>query len=194
MMGRSHLALAGAAYAALSLRPIETPYGTLAAPLLDGLTNDWAANLLVSWLIAAACGLAPDIDKGGSTASRSLGAPTRLLSWGIERSFGHRGAFHSLLATILAYIVSELTGRLVGVSGLGGLVAFGWAVHLFTDAWTRHGVPLFWPILSRPVRLPPRFSTGSPMEAVMLVSTLGLLAAYAVWPYVAPYIRPTAGT
>ena len=88
MMGRSHLVLAGAAYAALSLRPIETPYGTLAAPLLDGLTDDWAANLLVSWLIAASCGLAPDIDKGGSTASRSLGAPTRLLSWGIERSFG----------------------------------------------------------------------------------------------------------
>jgi len=34
MMGRSHLVLAGVAYAALSLRPIETPFGTLAAPLL----------------------------------------------------------------------------------------------------------------------------------------------------------------
>ena len=82
MMGRSHLVLAGVAYAALSLRPIETPYGTVAAPLLGGLTTDPGATVLVRLLIAAGCGLAPDIDKGGSTASRSLGLPTRMLSWG----------------------------------------------------------------------------------------------------------------
>ena len=187
MMGRSHLVLAGAAYAALTLRPIETPYGTLAAPALGGLTTDQSANLLLSLLIAAACGLAPDIDKAGSTASRSLGLPTRVLSWGIERSFGHRGGFHSLLAMVLAFLLGDLVGGLLGLTGLGGLLAFGWAIHLLTDAWTVHGVPLFWPLSPARVRLPPRLSTGSLMEAVVLVLTLLLLAAYATWPYLAPY-------
>jgi len=189
MMGRSHLVLAGAAYAALTLRPLETQYGTLAAPLLGGLTTDQAANLFLSGLIAAGCGLAPDIDKAGSTASRSLGLPTRVLSWGIERSFGHRGGFHSLLALVLAYYVGDLAGGLIGLAGLGGLLAFGWAVHLLTDAWTVHGVPLFWPLTSGRVRLPPWLSTGSMMEAVMLVITLAMLAAYATWPYLSPYVQ-----
>lgn len=189
MMGRSHLVLAGAAYAALTLRPIETPYGTLVAPLLGGLTTDQAANLLLSGLIAAGCGLAPDIDKAGSTASRSLGLPTRVLSWGIERSFGHRGGFHSLLALVLAFYLGDLAGGLAGLTGLGGLLAFGWAIHLLTDAWTVHGVPLFWPLTSGRVRLPPWLSTGSALEAVALVVSLVLLAAYATWPYLAPYLR-----
>jgi len=188
MMGRSHLVLAGAAYAALTVRPLETPYGTLAAPLLGGLTEDWAANLILSLLIAAGCGLAPDIDKVGSTASRSLGVVTRTLSWGIERSFGHRGGFHSLLAMALAYVVGDLVGNLVGLSGIGGLLAFGWGVHLLTDAWTVHGVPLFWPLTSGRVRLPPWLSTGSMLEVVMLVLALILLAVYAAWPYLAPYV------
>jgi inner membrane protein len=187
MLGRSHFVLAGAGYAALTLRPLETSYGTLAAPLLGGLTEDQAANLLLSLLIAAASGLAPDIDKVGSTASRSLGIPTRVLSWGIERSFGHRGGFHSLLALVLAYYAGDLAGGLVGLTGFGGLLAFGWAVHLVTDAWTVHGVPLFWPLTSGRVRLPPRLSTGSALEAVVLVISLVLLAAYATWPYLAPY-------
>lgn len=188
MMGRSHLVLAGAAYAALSLRPIETPYGTLAAPLLGGLTTDQRASLLLSFLIAAASGLAPDIDKVGSTASRSLGILTRVLSWGIERSFGHRGGFHSVLALALAYVLGDLAGGLGGLTGLGGLLAFGWAIHLLTDAWTVHGVPLFWPLSTARVRLPPWISTGSLMEAVVLVLALVLLAGYATWPYLSPYV------
>ena len=186
MMGRSHVALAGAAYAALAVRPVETPFGTLSAPLLGGLSDDQTATLLLSLIVAAACGLAPDIDKAGSRASRSLGLLTRVLSWGIERSFGHRGGFHSILAAMLAYVVGDMAGSLVGLTGLGALLAFGWTVHLITDAWTVHGVPLFWPVTTARVRLPPRLSTGTWMEAVVLVISLGLLAAYAVWPYAVP--------
>lgn len=186
MMGRSHVALAGGAYAALAVRPVETPFGSLAAPLLGGLSTDQSATLLLSFLIAAACGLAPDIDKAGSRASRSLGILTRVLSWGIERSFGHRRGFHSILAALLSYILGDLAGNLVGLTGLGALLAFGWSVHLLTDAWTVHGVPLFWPLTAARVRLPPWISTGSVMEAVVLVITLGLLTAYAVWPYALP--------
>ena len=145
--------------------------------------------LCASFLLAVSCGLATDIIKAGSTASRSFDLPTRVLSWGIERSFGHRGGFHSLLGLGLAYVVGELVGELLSLSGLGGLLAFGWAAHLLTDAWTVHGVPLFWPLSRARVRLPPRLSTGSPLEAVVLVLTLALLAAYATWPYLSPYVR-----
>ena len=192
MLGRSHFVLAGAAYATLTLRPIETSYGTLAAPQLGGLTSDQTASVLLSLILAAAFGLAPDIDKAGSTASRSLGVPTRALSWGIERSFGHRGGFHSLLAMVLAYLVGNVAGSLVGLTGLGALLAFGWAVHLLTDAWTIHGVPLFWPISTARARLPPWISTGSAMEAVVLILSLILLAGYAIWPYLVPYIQVPA--
>ena len=92
---------------------------------------------------------------------------------------------------ILAYIVGNLAGGIFGLTGLGGLVAFGWGVHLLTDAWTVHGVPLFWPITSARVRLPPWLSTGSMMEAVVLVMALTVLTAYAVGPYVWPYLTPS---
>jgi len=185
MMGRSHLALAGAAYAALAVRPLETPIGTLAAPVLGGLTTDPWMAVFASFLVAAACGLAPDIDKRGSWASRSLGLPTSILSWGIEHSFGHRGGFHSLLGLIGAYLLGNLLGGLVGLTGLGAVIAFGWAVHLLTDAWTVHGIPLFWPLHVARLRLPPWMSTGTPLEAVMLVLTLAALAVYAVGPMLA---------
>src|SRR4051812_41924280 len=185
MMGRSHLVLAGAAYAALYLRPVETPYGTLTAPLISGFTTDERFAVIVSFVVAAACGLAPDIDKRGSWASRSLGLPTRWLSWGIERSFGHRGGFHSLLGLIAAYLLGNLLGTSLGVDGLGATIAFGWAVHLFTDAWTIHGIPLLWPLHVARLKLPPGMTTGTPLEAAMLILSLGALAAYALGPMLA---------
>ena len=49
-------------------------------------------------------------------------------------------------------------------------------MHLLSDAWTVQGVPLFWPIIPGRVKLPPRISTGSWMEAVVLViATPGLV-------------------
>ncbi len=180
MMGRSHLVLAGAAYAALAARPLETPLGTLFAPVLGGAPiEDSRTAFAVSLAVAAACGLAPDIDKAGSTASRSLGLVTRVLSWGIERSFGHRGGFHSLLGIAAGFFLGDLVGALLGLTGLGGLVAFGWAVHLLTDAWTVRGVPLFWPVTVAHVKLPPWLSTGSWLEAVVLILALAGLFLYA---------------
>jgi inner membrane protein len=180
MMGRSHLLLAGAGYAALAARPLDTPFGTLTAPILGGGPIPAGVDAFaLSLVVAAACGLAPDIDKAGSTAARSLGVATRVLSWGIERTFGHRGGFHSLLGVALGYVVGTLFGGLLGLTDLGALVAFGWAVHLLTDAWTVHGVPLFWPLSPAHVKLPPRISTGSRWEAFWLVATLAVFLLYA---------------
>jgi membrane-bound metal-dependent hydrolase YbcI (DUF457 family) len=181
MMGRSHFLLAGAAYAALAVRPLETPLGTFGAPVLAGPPiPDHPTALLASLAVAALCGLAPDLDKAGSTAARSLGFVTRVLSWGIERGFGHRKGFHSLVGVALGFLLGELLGGALGLAGLGSLVAFGWAAHLLTDAWTVRGVPLFWPILAAPVRLPPRISTGSRAEQFLLVAALVGLLFYAM--------------
>jgi membrane-bound metal-dependent hydrolase YbcI (DUF457 family) len=181
MMGRSHLLLAGAGYAALAAHPIATPFGALAPPVLGGgPIPAGPAALALSLGIAAVCGLAPDLDKAGSTAARSFGLVTRVLCWGIERGFGHRGGFHSLLGVALGFFLGDLLGGLLGLTGLGALVAFGWAAHLLTDAWTVRGVPLFWPLIPGRVRLPPWISTGSWMEAVVLVLALGALFLWTV--------------
>ena len=180
MMGHSHFLLAGGAYAALAVRPFETPLGTLAAPVLRGAwIEDQPAALLLSLGVAAVCGLAPDLDKAGSTAARSLGFVTRVLSWGIERGFGHRKGFHSLVGVALGFLLGELLGGALGLTNLGALVAFGWATHLLTDAWTVRGVPLFWPLRVGPVRLPPRIVTGSWAEVVLLTLALVGLLLYA---------------
>ena len=178
-MGRNHLLLAGAGYAALAARPLETPVGTFVALVLGGAVPDGVDAFALSLLVAAACGLAPDIDKAGSTASRSLGVVTRVLSWGIERSFGHRGGFHGLLGVGLGFVAGDLLGTLLGVTGLGALVTYGWSAHLLTDAVTVRGVPLFWPLLPVHVKLPPWIVTGSTMEAVVLILTLAGLFLYA---------------
>ena len=177
MMGRSHFVLAGAAYAALVVRPLETPLGTLAAPLLGApwLVDERSAQVL-SLAIVAACGLGPDLDKAGSTAARSLGVVTRVLSWGIERGFGHRKGFHSLVGAALAFLLGELLGAALGLTHLGALVTFGWLAHLLTDAWTVRGVPLLWPVITTPLKLPPRLVTGSRAEELLLaVVLIGLL-------------------
>jgi membrane-bound metal-dependent hydrolase YbcI (DUF457 family) len=191
MLGRSHFILAGAAYIALSARPLETPLGTLIAPVLSGgPIPDGPGAVALSVAIAAVCGLAPDLDKQGSTAARSFGPVTRVLSWGIERSFGHRGGFHSLLGVLLGYTVGEALGSLIGASGLGGLIAFGWTMHLLTDAVTRHGVPLLWPVSTVRVKLPPWISTGTWKEAVVLFVSLGALAFYVSGYWITVQVPP----
>jgi membrane-bound metal-dependent hydrolase YbcI (DUF457 family) len=180
MMGRSHFLLAGAAYTALLIRPLETPLGPLTTPVLRGVwIEDEPAALALSLGVAAACGLAPDLDKAGSTAARSLGFITRVLSWGIERGLGHRKAFHSLVGVALGFLLGELLGAALGLTNLGSLVAFGWSVHLLTDAWTVRGIPLFWPLRIGPVRLPPRIVTGGWAESVLLTLALVGLLFYA---------------
>jgi inner membrane protein len=180
MMGRSHLLLAGASYAALAFHPLETPLGRLTLPVLSGgPIHAGALALALSVGVAAACGLAPDLDKVGSTAARSCGPYTGVLAWCLERSFGHRGALHSLLAVAVAFLIGSSLGSALGVAGLGALVAFGWAAHLATDAWTRQGIPLFWPLSRAHVALPPRLSTGSWVETLVLALSLAGLALYA---------------
>src|SRR5262249_49455835 len=86
---------------------------------------------------------------------------------------------HSLAGAAGGYVLGNLLGGVLGLTGLGALVAFGWATHLLADACTAHGVPLLWPLGCGRVKLPPGIATGSGMEAVGLAPALGGLLVYA---------------
>lgn len=172
MMGRSHIVLAGAIYLALAAHPVETPLGTLAAPVLQSASLAQPQDALaVSGLLATFAGLGPDLDKSGSMLARWLGHPGRILSRAIERSAGHRGPLHSLLGTLLVYALANGVGAWAGGDGLGAVISFGWLVHLVTDGWTSRGVPWLWPFAGS-IRLPLRFATNTWVEPAVLTLAL----------------------
>jgi inner membrane protein len=179
MRGRSHLLLGAAGYAALASRPVPKPLGDLGPPLPIGPAIDTVpAALLVGTLLAAVAALAPDADRSGSSAARSLGAPTRVAAWLIQRGLGHRGALHSAVAVLLVLVLGEAAGASACLGHLGGVLAFGWASHLLLDALTAGGVPLLWPLPLR-VRLPPGLVTGGLLERLLLACGLLACAAWA---------------
>lgn len=179
MKGRSHILVTGAAYAALALHPLATPFGALAAPrLLAAPGPPGTIEILVGGLAASFVGLLPDVDKAGSKAARLGGRPTRVLAWVLQLVLGHRGALHSLSALVLLWQCARWLEAWVGVGGLGALVAFGWAAHLLLDAMTAGGIPLLWPLPLR-LRLPPGVATRGTVETAMMVAMLGLCAWWA---------------
>jgi membrane-bound metal-dependent hydrolase YbcI (DUF457 family) len=181
MMGRSHLALTAAGYVALSLHPLATPLGRFQAPQLSG---SWpasgqtgvAAAIAVGAAIAAVTSLSADIDKSGSKASRSLGWPSYLASCVIRLLAGHRGITHSIWPAVGLAVLGNAVGALLGIHGLGAVLAFGYGGALVLDAWTAQGIVPLYPLPWR-LRLPPGFRGGSLAE----VAVLGLSLGVCVW-------------
>jgi hypothetical protein len=79
MMGRSHILLPGASYAALAARPLDTPFGTLtataSAPVGIGPPPRTGA---VSLVVATACSLAAITRSGKMQDPCHVGAPPGL--------------------------------------------------------------------------------------------------------------------
>jgi membrane-bound metal-dependent hydrolase YbcI (DUF457 family) len=184
MMGRSHLAITAAGYVALSLHPLVTPLGRFQAPQLNG---SWpglgqttaVAAIAVGAALAAVTSLSADIDKPGSKASRSFGAPSYVLSWIIRILAGHRGITHSIWPAIGLAMLGTGLGALIGVHGLGQVLAFGYGGALLLDAWTAEGIVPLYPLPWR-LRIPPGFRVGSLAEVAMLALSLGLCMWWAV--------------
>ncbi|MBS3166407.1 metal-dependent hydrolase [Candidatus Woesearchaeota archaeon] len=84
-----------------------------------------------------------DIDEDNSY----IGRKTRPVSNVIERVFGHRGIFHSLLIAGLIFIGFSYFGYLK--FGIGFLV--GYVSHLAADALTIEGVRIFYPFSSKSI-------------------------------------------
>lgn len=151
-MGRTH-ALAGVA-ALWTLRLVP-----------GALTFDTVAPLAFLAVVGA---LLPDLDAADSLLRRTslLGiTPLVPISSVLHQSFGHRGATHSLLGLVAAFLLAlpfaAFRGWLAPVA-----LSLGYASHLLCDGCTKSGVPLLYPrrrryhLLPRPMRL----TTGSEAE------------------------------
>jgi membrane-bound metal-dependent hydrolase YbcI (DUF457 family) len=141
-------------------------------------------------------GLAPDIDNTHSTLGKRLG----LVSKEIMHHFGHRTIMHSLIGlgiwTALGYgaqqlAVHFLAGHLgneqlnfiTGSKTLWLALVLGYILHLFADALTEEGIPIFWPNKFH-LGFPPiralRFRAGSWAEPVV-VWMLVILVCAGLW-------------
>jgi endonuclease YncB( thermonuclease family)/membrane-bound metal-dependent hydrolase YbcI (DUF457 family) len=93
-------------------------------------------------LAAAVASLLPDADYPKSWLGHQLGS----ISEDLNRLFGHRSFFHSLLALMLVTVALGLplwwiTGRTSPMIAVG----VGYGSHLVADMMTLGGVQLFWP-------------------------------------------------
>lgn len=117
--------------------------------------------------------LLPDLDHPGSI----LGKKVRFISCPLSRLFGHRGFIHSpllclaigvLMHSFYPSIPSNFQPTYLGMS-LG--ITIGFASHLFLDALTKTGVPLFSPISNKKYRLM-KLHTGKHEWAAIILLTI----------------------
>jgi len=192
--GHSHVivALAGAV-AVDSFLHLSGP------PLLLGGHEPTLSMLAVKGIFyggVAIGGLAPDIDNASSTLGRRLG----IISKEIMHHFGHRTIMHSLIGlaiwAALGYGAQQLAvhflaghmGRqqynfINGSYTLWVALVLGYILHLFGDALTEEGIPIFWPNKFH-LGFPPirslRFRAGSAAEPVV-VWLLVILVGAGLW-------------
>ncbi len=82
-----------------------------------------------------------DIDHYKSWIGRRL----LIISWLINKIFGHRGIFHSLIVPGIVLILSYYFGYF----NLGSGFFIGYLSHLLADCLTIEGVRMFWPLKFR---------------------------------------------
>jgi inner membrane protein len=147
-------------------------------PLPIGMDS---TSLVLAILFALLGSLLPDLDARESKLSNvQIGGVTPLkpAAWLLNRSLGHRGAMHSLLALLIVSLIFSLPLAffLDPFAGVG--FALGYLSHLLLDACTKSGVPLYWPDNKRVHLLPKslRFVTGSTAEDTLFI-LLALIAA-----------------
>jgi membrane-bound metal-dependent hydrolase YbcI (DUF457 family) len=155
----------------------------ISGPQLNvALHSEQFLHKLTYYAIVVCCARLPDIDQRVGWISRLAG--------------GHRGCTHSCLSIILLVLFSLTLSISLPVILLShGIVirssvleegqvilkaiVLGWTLHLLADAFTRGGIPLFWPV---PVRLgfPPvsalRFKVGTILEDIVLWSIISLVS------------------
>jgi inner membrane protein len=188
MVGKSHL-LVG-----LTAGVVFDSVAHISGPPLTGQTSVSLAlvvNKALYYFMVGFGALLPDIDNARSTLGRKLG----WISKEIQRTFGHRTLFHSILGLIMGsalaigleqvakYLLisrgvhiwqdSTATTHLVFIA-----ILFGCIMHIAADALTEAGVPLFWPI-RKSYGFPPyrrwRFRTGDWPEHVIVYSFMFLV-------------------
>ncbi|QJC36334.1 metal-dependent hydrolase [Enterobacteriaceae endosymbiont of Donacia simplex] len=100
--------------------------------------DDWWRIIPVSIITC----LLPDIDNPQSILGRKI----KILSYLINKIFGHRGFTHSLLSVLsLSYIIFSIHLKLNCVFDVKLGLIIGYCSHIIADILTPSGVPLLWP-------------------------------------------------
>jgi inner membrane protein len=130
-------------------------------------------------LVGAIASLLPDIDISTSPIGRLLFPISRIL----EKKLAHRGATHSIVASLILGAVTysiaiafKLDLNYVHAINIGYFA--GW----FLDCFTKSGVQMFYPLPQKcvcPGNRDLRFSTGSTQEYFLV----GILIAIAFWVF-----------
>jgi membrane-bound metal-dependent hydrolase YbcI (DUF457 family)/endonuclease YncB( thermonuclease family) len=133
-----------------------------------------------SVVAAAICSILPDADYPKSWLGHQLGS----ISEDLNRLFGHRSFFHSILAlALVTVILGSLLWWFTNRPAPMIAVFIGYGSHLFADMTTLGGVQLFWPsrlIAVFPGRDEYRVVSGGNSERVFVA--LALVLALLFYP------------
>ena len=133
-----------------------------------------------SVIAAAICSVLPDADYPKSWLGHQLGS----ISEDLNRLFGHRSFFHSILAlALVTVILGPLLWLFTDRPAPMIAVLIGYGSHLFADMMTLGGVQLFWPsrlIAVFPGRDEYRVVSGGNSERVFVA--LALVLALLFYP------------
>lgn len=157
MMGKTHLlgGIAAGCAAAMACPDVKTKGIAITAGTIGGFI--------------------PDIDHKNSTISKKF----PILSWLARLFAGHRGLFHcpifyGLLAwAAYSFLLPETDLFRAGFWG----VCAGIASHLFLDACTVRGIPMFFPLSTKNIHLLP-IRTDSLEEVWVRLSLLCSIAGF----------------
>lgn len=124
--------------------------------LLIPLVNKPALFAVVA-LVAA---ILPDIDSRSSSSGKNLiGKIAQFIS-------DHRGIFHSMTLCVLVSLVLAFFIPVVAFAFF-----LGYSLHLFSDSFTKEGIPVFWPL---PKRAKGWIRTGGTVEKGVFFSFLAI--------------------
>ncbi len=136
----------------------HTPGGIFAVAAFYSLVPPANLPTLAMGLICGGVGgLLPDIDHSNSKITRSTGFVGSLLS----KIFPHRGITHAPFFWILLWVALHFT--LPAFSFVFFPLLLGCLSHIFLDALTPKGVPVFLPFHKKYVNLS-RITTGGKLE------------------------------
>lgn len=162
MGGKTHQAT-GVLSFALVAGPLSQSWGI--APEVPAT----ALALLAGVTAGSVSGLFPDIDEPNSMLGRGgwmskqfpklfrtllmiVSLPIRALGYLLRGVLGHRGGTHSLFMALLVTFATGIPLALYfgpGSDWVLWVILLGYLSHLAGDMMTPHGVPFFWPLMSK---------------------------------------------
>jgi len=139
----------------------------------------WGEGDLILFWFAILGSLLPDFDHPKSLISK-INPMTQFVSRGISKLTPHRKYLHTLIAAVVAFIVTALLALYFSASLLYPFFLFiGYISHLAADSLNPTGIQWLMPFRERKVRWV--ISTGSQRENVVFVLILFFLVFIGLW-------------